>query len=95
MSRSAFAHRFKDVVGLSPMEYLTRWRMLQACDMLKNGELSISTIAFELGFQSESAFSTTFKRIMTLSPRHYQRLPATGMSILPPISLTASPDMHQ
>lgn len=95
MSRSAFAHRFKDVVGLSPMEYLTRWRMLQACDMLKNGELSISTIAFELGYQSESAFSNAFKRIMTLSPRHYQRLPATGMRILPPISLTASPDMHQ
>lgn len=95
MSRSAFAHRFKEVVGLAPMEYLTRWRMLQACDMLKNGELSISTVAFELGYQSESAFSTAFKRIMTLSPRHYQRLPATGMNILSPISLTVPPDIHQ
>lgn len=86
MSRSAFSQRFKDVIGITPIEYLTRWRMCQACDRLKMNKESIAAIAFSLGYQSESAFSTAFKRIMTLSPRHYQRLSAAEMSELPAIS---------
>lgn len=73
MSRSAFAQRFKDVVGLAPMEYLTRWRMLLASDRLMNTSDSVSSIAFSLGYESESAFSTAFKRVMSQSPRQYQR----------------------
>ncbi len=73
MSRSAFALRFKQVVGTAPMEYLTYWRMLLASDRLKNSDDSVSTIAFSLGYESESAFSTAFKRVMSQSPRHYLR----------------------
>ena len=73
MSRSAFALRFKQVVGAAPMEYLTHWRMLLASDRLKSSDDSISTIAFSLGYESESAFSTAFKRVMSQSPRHYVR----------------------
>lgn len=73
MSRSAFALRFKQVVGAAPMEYLTNWRMLLASDRLKNSDDSVSTIAFSLGYESESAFSTAFKRVMSQSPRHYLR----------------------
>ncbi|MCK3827597.1 AraC family transcriptional regulator [Pseudomonas sp. W2Aug9] len=73
MSRSAFALRFKQVVGAAPMEYLTYWRMLLASDRLKNSDDSVSTIAFSLGYESESAFSTAFKRVMLQSPRHYVR----------------------
>ncbi|MEN5090818.1 AraC family transcriptional regulator [Pseudomonas protegens] len=77
MSRSAFAQRFKTIVGVAPMEYLTRWRMLLASDRLRNSEDSISSIAFALGYESESAFSTAFKRIMSEAPRHYQRAQQT------------------
>jgi AraC-like DNA-binding protein len=73
MSRSTFALRFKETVGKSPMEYLTRWRMLLAGDRLTNSRDSISTIALSLGYESESAFSTAFKRIMGGSPRQYGR----------------------
>jgi AraC-like DNA-binding protein len=73
MSRSAFALRFKQIVGDAPMEYLTHWRMLLAGDRLKNSSDSVSTIAFSLGYESESAFSTAFKRVMSQSPRQYQR----------------------
>lgn len=55
------------------MEYLTYWRMLLASDRLKNSDDSVSTIAFSLGYESESAFSTAFKRVMLQSPRHYVR----------------------
>ena len=73
MSRSTFALRFKETVGKSPMEYLTRWRMLIASDKLANSNEPVSTIAFGLGYESESAFSTAFKRVMGRSPRKYGR----------------------
>jgi AraC-like DNA-binding protein len=71
MSRSTFAQRFKDTVGESPMEYLTRWRMLLAGDKLVNSSDPVSAISLALGYESEAAFSTAFKRVMGCSPRQY------------------------
>lgn len=71
MSRTAFTVKFKKMVGASPMEYLTRWRMLLASDKLSNSRDSISVISLSLGYESESAFSTAFKRVMGCSPREY------------------------
>ena len=73
MSRSTFALKFKETVGASPMEYLTRWRMLLAGDRLANTGDPVSVIALSLGYESESAFSTAFKRVMGCSPRQYSR----------------------
>jgi AraC-like DNA-binding protein len=73
MSRSTFALKFKATVGTSPIEYLTRWRMLLAGDRLANSSDPISVIAPSLGYESESAFSTAFKRVMGCSPRQYSR----------------------
>lgn len=73
MSRSTFALRFKETVGESAMEYLTRWRMLLAGDRLTNSRDSVFTIAPSVGYESESAFSTAFKRVMGCSPRQYVR----------------------
>jgi AraC-like DNA-binding protein len=73
MSRSTFALKFKQTVGSSPMEYLTRWRMLLAGNRLTNSTDSISAISLSLGYESESAFSTAFKRVMGYSPRQYGR----------------------
>lgn len=73
MSRSIFALKFKTMVGKSPMEYLTRWRMLLAADRLKNTGDPIAAIALSLGYESESAFGTAFKRVMGCSPRQYSR----------------------
>jgi AraC-like DNA-binding protein len=78
MSRSIFSLRFKETVGETPMEYLTRWRMLLAGDRLKTLDEPISDIASSLGYESESAFGKAFKRIMGCSPGQYSRrsLPA-------------------
>jgi AraC-like DNA-binding protein len=73
MSRSVFALRFKEIVGATPMEYLTRWRMLLAGDRLKNSDESISAIALSFGYESESAFGKAFRRVMGCSPRQYSR----------------------
>ena len=73
MSRSTFALRFKETAGETPMDYLSRWRMLLACDRLENSGDPVSVIAPQLGYESESAFSTAFKRVMGCSPRQYGR----------------------
>jgi AraC-like DNA-binding protein len=73
MSRSSFALKFKETVGQSPMEYLTRWRMLLAGDRLEDSSDPISEIALSIGYESESAFSTAFKRVMGCSPRQFSR----------------------
>ena len=71
MSRSSFAQRFKQTVGSSPIDYLTRWRMLLAGDRLENSNDPVSAIALSLGYESESAFSNAFKRVMASTPRKY------------------------
>ena len=73
MSRSSFAQKFKDTVGATPIDYLTRWRMLVAGDRLTYSGEPISAISQSLGYESESAFSTAFKRVMGCSPRQYSR----------------------
>ena len=73
MSRSVFALRFREVVGATPMEYLTRWRMLLAADRLKNSSDGLSAIAQSLGYESDSAFGKAFRRVMGCSPRQYSR----------------------
>jgi len=57
-----------------PMD-VTRWRMLLAGDRLAHGDESVSAIALSLGYESESAFSTAFKRVMGAAPRRYGRRP--------------------
>lgn len=78
MSRSGFAARFRNLVGDGPIEYLTRWRMLLAGRSLARGE-SVGVIARSLGYESESAFSTAFKRVTGNTPRHHARV-ATATS---------------
>ena len=73
MSRSTFALRFKEVVGMAPMEYLARWRMLLADDRLRHSRQPISSVALSVGYTSESAFSTAFKRVMGAAPRRYSQ----------------------
>ena len=73
MSRSAFAASFKSQVGSAPLEYLIQWRMSLARDALRHATRSISELAFATGYESESAFSTAFKRVMGCSPRRYSR----------------------
>jgi AraC-like DNA-binding protein len=71
MSRSSFALKFKSMVGTSAMDYLVNWRMALAGERLENSRDPISVIAPSLGYESEAAFSTAFKRVMGCAPRKY------------------------
>lgn len=70
MSRSRFAERFSRITGSSPLDYVLRWRMLLAQDWLRHRE-PVPAIAARLGYASEAAFRTAFKRLTGVSPRRY------------------------
>lgn len=73
MSRSIFAGRFRERVGETPIAYLTRWRMMLAGEKLLHGHDTLARIADSLGYESEHAFNTAFKRVMGISPGRYAR----------------------
>jgi len=73
MSRSAFASRFAQIVGVPPIEYLANWRMTLAKGALAASQVAMTEIAEMAGYQSVSAFSTAFKRETGLSPTLYIR----------------------
>lgn len=73
MSRTSFAERFRRVAGTPPLAYLSRWRMVLAQRALRDPDARVGTIAAELGYGSDSAFSTAFKREIGVSPLQYRR----------------------
>ncbi|MER5407601.1 AraC family transcriptional regulator [Streptomyces sp. NPDC002769] len=73
VSRSTLAARFKNTVGRGPLDYLTRWRVELASRHLRRGTDTVSAIARTVGYGSESALSTAFKRVNGVSPRDYRR----------------------
>lgn len=73
LSRSVFARRFREQVGDTPIAYLTRWRMTLAAEQLTDSRRTLAQTAFSLGYESETAFNTAFKRVLGSSPRRYAR----------------------
>ncbi|HXR59567.1 MAG TPA: AraC family transcriptional regulator [Burkholderiales bacterium] len=73
LSRSALAERFAGLVGESPMQYLTRWRLALAAQMLRAGRETIARIAARSGYESEAAFSRAFKREFGAPPASWRR----------------------
>jgi AraC-like DNA-binding protein len=62
VSRSVLDARFRDVLGRSPIRYLTEWRMHLAEDLLTTTDLNVGVIARRVGYDADEAFSRAFKR---------------------------------
>ena len=65
---------FKQVVGISAMEYVIQLRIKSACDMLRNSGRTSVEIAFACGFQNLSNFNRQFKKCVGCTPRQYRQL---------------------
>jgi AraC-like DNA-binding protein len=73
MSRSAFAARFKELFGQTPLEYVTEWRMQKAMQLLKQRDRKLIDIARSVGYESDAAFSKAFKRVVGANTGEYIR----------------------
>jgi AraC-like DNA-binding protein/mannose-6-phosphate isomerase-like protein (cupin superfamily) len=73
LSRSAFASRFVDAVGQTPLKYLATWRLDLAADHLRAGTAKIAEIAAIVGYGSEAAFNRAFKAQFNVTPAAFRR----------------------
>ena len=73
MSRSSFAQRFKDTIGMPPLAYLIDYRLRLAARYLRLQQNSISRISELVGYASDSTFSQAFKRVYGVSPKAYRQ----------------------
>jgi PAS domain S-box-containing protein len=72
MSHRQLNRRFKEATGLTPQQFMVRSRIERACEILRESELPISEIAYDLGFCDQSAFTAQFRKRMTLTPKKYR-----------------------
>ncbi len=93
MSRSAFALKFKAILGKTPLGYLTQWRMYRAVALLRVNNTSLSEVAAAVGYQSEISFSRVFRREMGLAPREYRRKCSVENNRITPGLTLLSPDL--
>ena len=73
MSRSGFAARFKAVIGQSPLDYLTQWRMYRASRLLRQGNVPLTEVASQVGYESVSAFNRVFRRETSMTPGAFRK----------------------
>jgi AraC-like DNA-binding protein len=73
LSRSALGERFNDLIGVPPMQYLTRWRTSLAARLLRESRFSILRVATDVGYESEAAFNRAFKRELGLPPAAWRK----------------------
>ncbi|WP_411031742.1 AraC family transcriptional regulator [Spongiimicrobium sp. 3-5] len=72
MSRTSFCNRFKSLIGDTPLNYVTQWRMLCARELLLQSAKPVGEIALEVGYRSEAAFNRVFKKRMVLTPLKFR-----------------------
>jgi len=73
MSRSAFAARFTELVGMPPLQYLTQWRMTEAARRLREEDASVAAVAEQVGYANPAAFMKAFARVHGVGPGTYRR----------------------
>lgn len=73
MSRTLFINRFKEMVGMPPMQYIYNWRMLKAQDLLRNDIIPLDIIAEKVGYTSMASFNRAFKKKFKKTPGVYRK----------------------
>ncbi|MDE6561450.1 MAG: response regulator [Muribaculaceae bacterium] len=74
LSRSQLHRRMKDIIGVAPSDYIRNVKLRKACEMLSQGDVDIAQVAYSLGFNAQSHFSTLFKRYTGMTPTEYRSM---------------------
>jgi AraC-like DNA-binding protein len=80
-SRSVLAERFQYLVGSSPMQYLTQWRMLLAANLLTRSNAPLARIAEDVGYQTDTAFNRAFRREFGSPPATWRRSQSARLAV--------------
>ena len=78
MERTSFSRLFSRVAGITFREFLQQWRIAIAVEYMVQSDVSLTEIAYLVGFESMSAFERTFKKVTTLNPSEYRKLLLAG-----------------
>ncbi|WP_437284043.1 AraC family transcriptional regulator [Sorangium sp. So ce406] len=91
LSRAAFARRFVAELGVPPLRYVAELRMQRAAELLAEGDRSLASVAAEVGYDSEFAFSRAFKRHTGEAPGAFRRRSRSqgAPSRVPPVRAVA------
>ena len=73
MSKTVFAERFREALGMTPARYVASWRMHKARALLDHSTRSVREIAWDVGYESEAAFNRVFKEHFGAPPGRYRR----------------------
>lgn len=73
-SRTRLTERFRHFLGVSPIAYLTEWRMRLAAEALHSTQMSVAEVALEVGYNSEAAFNRAFKRTFSAPPAQFRNM---------------------
>ncbi|ABP66955.1 transcriptional regulator, AraC family [Caldicellulosiruptor saccharolyticus DSM 8903] len=73
LSKFYFCRLFKEITHLTPVDYINKFRVEKAIELIKNTNLSISEIAFEVGFNNVSYFIKVFKEYVGVTPFKYKK----------------------
>lgn len=81
LSRSALHERFVQYLGDPPMHYLARWRVQLGARMLRESNRTVATIALDVGYDSEAAFSRAFRRMVGMPPAAWRKAQTPGQAV--------------
>ncbi len=72
VSRTHLHRKMKDIIGMTPSDYIRNIRLKRACELLKCSDIEVTQVAYKIGFASQSHFSSHFKRYTGYSPSEYR-----------------------
>lgn len=80
MSESTLLRKFHEALNVNPIQYLQKYRIEKACQLLTNTDMLVTEVAFEVGFNSLNYFCRYFKKMVGLSPRSFRKIDSCVMS---------------
>lgn len=72
VSRAHLHRKMKDLIGMTPSDYIRNIRLKRACELLKRQDIEVTQVAYKIGFTSQPHFSSHFKRYTGFSPSEYR-----------------------
>lgn len=94
LERKYFSRIFKEHLKISPMAYITNYRLMKACELLEDSSLCVNQISEQVGYNNPFSFSRAFKNIMGVSPANYRTQSISGTENEHICKISSQPTQH-